>query len=54
MCLILRILVDSRNCFDLYREVETCQSSRRLLYIYKSSRDDAYYVLVKLCFVYGV
>jgi hypothetical protein len=43
-----------RNCFVLYREVVTCQSSRRFLYIYKSSRDNAYYAFVKLCFAYSV
>jgi hypothetical protein len=43
-----------RNCFGLCREVVTCQSSHRFLYIYKSSHDDAYYAFVKLCFVYSV
>jgi hypothetical protein len=32
----------------------TCQSSHRFLYIYKSSRDDAYYAFVKVCFAYSV
>jgi hypothetical protein len=54
MCLILELLVDSRNCFGLYREVVTCQSSRRFLYNYKSGRDDAYYAFVKLCVAYSV
>jgi hypothetical protein len=54
MCLILELLVYSRNCFGLYREVVTCQSSRRFLYNYKSSRDDVYYAFVKLCVAYSV
>jgi hypothetical protein len=48
------LVVVGRNYFGLYREVVTCQSSRRFLYIYKPSRDDAYYALVKLCFACSV
>jgi hypothetical protein len=48
------LVVVDRNCFGSYREVVTCQSSCRFLYIIKSSRDDAYYAFVKLCFAYGV
>jgi hypothetical protein len=48
------LVVVGRNYFGLYREVVTCQSSRRFLYIYKPSRDDAYYAFVKLCFAYSV
>jgi hypothetical protein len=42
------------NCLGLNREVVTCPSSHRFLYIYRSSRGDAYYALVKLCFAYSV
>jgi hypothetical protein len=38
----------------LYRQVVTCQSNHRFLYIYKSSRVDAHYVFVKLCLAYSV
>jgi hypothetical protein len=48
------LVVVGRNYFGLYRDVVTCQSSRRFLYIYKSSRDDAYYAFVKLCIAYSV
>jgi hypothetical protein len=37
-----------RNCFGLYREMVTCQSSHRSLYIYKSSRDNAHYVFTEI------
>jgi hypothetical protein len=44
----------SRNCFGLISEVVTCQSSHRFLYSYKSSRVNAHYAFVKLCFAYSV
>jgi hypothetical protein len=31
-----------------------CQGSHHFLYVYKSSRVDAHYVFVKLCFAYSV
>jgi hypothetical protein len=48
------LVVVGRNYFGLYRDVVTCQSSHRFLYIYKSSRVNAYYAFVKLCFAYSV
>jgi hypothetical protein len=48
------LIVVGRNCLGLNRKVVACQSSYRFLYVYKSSRDDAYYAFVKLCFAYSV
>jgi hypothetical protein len=43
-----------RNCFGLYREVVTCQSSHRSLYIYKLSRDNAHYVFTEINLAHSV
>jgi hypothetical protein len=48
------LVVVDRNYFGLYREVVTCQCSRRFLYVYKSSRDDVYCAFDKLGFAYSV
>jgi hypothetical protein len=49
------LAVIGRNCLGLIREVVTCQGSHHLLYVYKSSRVDARYVLVNytLHILYG-